>query len=298
MAGLVRAGWPALEAVASWHLEAPADSCHALQRVARAVRMGAPPGPAVRALVPGADARHLAALLDLHARAGGDLALMLHRLAEWMRTRDEMERSTAAGTAGVRLSGRMIAWLPLAATPFLPYKSMLAGNRTAVVLVITGMGLLLGGLRWMKALLPLQPADDDAAALLCEMAASLLGGGVALDDALGFAASCELPGLADELAAIRRRVALGMSWGRAFVSSTHPSIRDAGYVVRNTLVTGTDPATALLHLAEERRRATQISYEERAKKAAVRMILPLTLLILPAFLMLGVVPFVADLAQL
>lgn len=295
MGALVRTGESVHRAVIAWHEQADDSSRCELIRAARAMTLGASPARALASQRLGSDAVQVATLLELHGRAGGDLALMLGKVAQWMRTRDAMRRATQAGTAGMRLSGRMIAFLPLAAAPFVPYGNLLRGNRAATAVVLFGALLLAAGMRWMKRLLPLAEDSDDEAAVLCETAATIMQAGVGLGDALDHATRCRGPRLEGEVVSIRRRVALGATWGRAFLMSGDAGLRATGRVLSTAEAAGTTPAPFLAALADERRKHKLVDADERDKKAAVRMILPLTLLVLPGFLLLGFSPFLGDL---
>ena len=48
----------------------------------------------------------------MQARTGGDLVLLLERMADVLRTRDELRRAAAVATAQARATGRMVTAMP------------------------------------------------------------------------------------------------------------------------------------------------------------------------------------------
>jgi tight adherence protein C len=81
----------------------------------------------------------------------------------------------------------------------------------------------------------------------------------------------------DELAAVTERLAL-------------PDLRRAVAVLTRTETLGTSLTSATRQLAEDVRSSRRAAVAERARAAPVKMLFPLVFLVLPAFLLLTVVP--------
>jgi len=100
--------------------------------------------------------------------------------------------------------------------------------------------------------------------------------------------------LADELRAAFHRVDLGGRWGDQLDAVAErlalPDLRRAVAVLLRGDVMGSPLAEGLAELARESREARRAAMTERARKAPVKMLFPLVFLILPAFLLLTVVP--------
>lgn len=292
LAALVRTAPNAHVAVVSWHETTRSEIREPLARVARAVSLGAAPPSAIRALVPGPDAARVATLLELQARAGGDLAGMLDGLVAWMRTRTDMQHTAETDTAAVRLSGRLVSGLPLAALPFVPYKDLARGDALSLALVSAGLLLVFAGSRWMSRLVPRRDEHDDGVAVVCDLVASLVVAGVDFGSALREVTRQQVPGLGDTLQVARRRVELGIAWPEALRLSGVEGLHDLASVAKDALDGGSSPRAPLKSLADVRRRHLEAQLAESSKKAAVLMVLPLTLCVLPGFLALAVLPFV------
>lgn len=130
-----------------------------------------------------------------------------------------------------------------------------------------------------------QPAASAHTPLLSDAAAALLASGLALDAALEALGG---PGPAPELAIVARRLRWGEDWEGAWESApAHARLRDALELAASTGA----PAGALLRDgARDQRRAWARAEEARANSIAVRLVLPLGLCGLPAFICLGIVP--------
>ena len=108
----VRAGRSLRHAVADAAEDAPDPSGRALRLAAAAIALGAPPADALRALGDGRDVTHLVAVVEMQARTGGDLALLLDHMAEVLRAREDLRRAAAVATAQARATGRMVSLMP------------------------------------------------------------------------------------------------------------------------------------------------------------------------------------------
>lgn len=138
----------------------------------------------------------------------------------------------------------------------------------------------------------LSPGDE--LPLLLDLLASATAAGLA--PMLAFRAAVDaLPGpLGAELAPLASEAALGagLPEGVRQVAGrlALPDLARAGALLERSGSLGTPLSVALRDLSAELRRARQRLAEQRARTAPVRMLFPLVFLILPAFLLLTVVP--------
>jgi tight adherence protein C len=107
--------------------------------------------------------------------------------------------------------------------------------------------------------------------------------------------------LAEELATAFRRVDLGGRWrdelGAAADRLELPDLRRAAMILTRSDAIGSSLAEAVSELARESREARRAAVAERARKAPVKMLFPLVFLVLPAFLLLTVVPVLVTTLQ-
>lgn len=112
LAAYVRAGRSLRQAVADAAGDVPEPSAAALRDAATRIAIGAPPDEALAALGTDADVAHLRAVVAMQARTGGDLVLLLDRMADVLRSREELRRSASVATAQARATGRMVTGMP------------------------------------------------------------------------------------------------------------------------------------------------------------------------------------------
>ena len=126
--------------------------------------------------------------------------------------------------------------------------------------------------------------------LLAVTATAGLGGQLAMRRA---AEATQGP-LADALRIMIRRVDLGGRWRDELVDVAErldlPDLRRAASVLTRSETIGSTYADALAEIARDAREAHRTAAAERARKAPVKMLFPLVFLVLPAFLLLTVVP--------
>lgn len=106
-----------------------------------------------------------------------------------------------------------------------------------------------------------------------------------------------LPGAAaDRLSRVRARLALGIDPVEVWAPLTHdPVLAPLARTMARAARSGAPVAEAVDRLAEDLARQRRGSQEERARTVGVRAALPLGLCLLPAFLLIGIVPVVAGL---
>jgi len=101
--------------------------------------------------------RYLEAAIALHQRSGADLAQILERISESLRTRMELQAEIRAMTAQVRMSGRVLMWLPfvLAAGMWFidrDYGATMLGTAPGRAVLAVSAVLLVIGRRLMRRL--------------------------------------------------------------------------------------------------------------------------------------------------
>ena len=100
--------------------------------------------------------------------------------------------------------------------------------------------------------------------------------------------------LADELTALAARLRLGVDPATVWRDlGHHPQLGGLGRTVSRAVDSGASVADAMLRLADDLRRHTRAEVESRARAVGVRAALPLGICLLPAFVLVGVVPLVA-----
>lgn len=106
-----------------------------------------------------------------------------------------------------------------------------------------------------------------------------------------------LPGpAADSLAPLPPRIALGVDPAVAWASlESEPSLAPLGRTLARSVRTGEPVAEALDRLGAELAARAGAETEDAARRVGVRAAVPLGLCLLPAFLLLGIVPVVAGL---
>jgi tight adherence protein B len=113
LAAYVRAGRSLRQAVSDAAVDVPEPSARSLREAAAAIAVGASPDEALAALGADPDVAHLRAVVEMQARTGGDLALLLDRMADLLRSREEQRRAAAVATAQARATGRMVTAMPV-----------------------------------------------------------------------------------------------------------------------------------------------------------------------------------------
>lgn len=258
---------------------AGAEARHpAIVRVAALIGSGAPPAEALAAAARGDGARlaAIAAAWDVAEEAGAALAPALRGAAESLRDRADAERDVATALAGPRATTRLMAWLPVVGVVMayvigVDVVGALIGGPLGWAAATGGAGLLLGGRAWTRRLLRDASRSGPVAGAGHDLVAIALAGG------LSAPAACAIA----EDAAHRAGLAVEVT-GDGSVARVLGIAERAGA-----------PAIELLTAeARQERRTARADGRRKAELLAVRLLLPLGVCVLPAFVLLGVVPVV------
>jgi tight adherence protein B len=216
--------------------------------------------------------RGLAAAWSVARESGSPLAPALRSYALSLRELGEAQRDARVALAGPVATARMVMALPIVGILFglaLGFNTLatLVGTPTGWVCLGVGSGLLLLAARWNARLVAAARPTSATPGLACELMAIAVAGGASLD---------------------RARAIVDGALARFAVEP-----EEVDPVLELSRAAGV-PAAELLHSeARELRAAARSAAQERAATLSVRLMLPLGLCVLPAFLALGVVPLLA-----
>jgi pilus assembly protein TadC len=133
---------------------------------------------------------------------------------------------------------------------------------------------------------------DRQTPLVADLLASCMSSGATIHAAVSAVARSIDPPMSEVMSTVERSLAVGAPdpW-----SELEPS--PLARAMRRSTRSGAPLADVLPSIAEELRRDARVRAEAAARSAGVRAVLPLVACFLPAFLLIGVVPVVASLAQ-
>ena len=254
--------------------------------------------------------RSLAVAWAVATEAGAPLAPTLLDLAASFRDLAQAQRDIRVALAEPAATARMVLALPAVGVIF----GMLLGFDTLTTLTTTPIGwacltigglLLAAGARWNRALVRSAAPRELSPGLDLDLVAIAVSGGGAIDRATAMvdAAVSEF-GAGPRRAAARARehprraphagtntstTSTTSTASTASTTSTAPAVDAVLDLSRRAGV----PAAGLLRSeASEARRAARAEVRERAARLSVTLMLPLGLCVLPAFMVLGVLPLV------
>lgn len=226
--------------------------------------------------------------------SGAPMADVLEQVAEGLvqatRGRDAQDRAFA----GPRLAARVLTSLPflaVAATALLglgPIAWFLGGG--------IGTAALLGGLtlsaaghmvsQGMIARARERTKDKMEATILCDLAAAGLAAGAAIPAVLKSLGRARADA---EWVRISEELVMGSPWNEAW--DPEPA---GAHLLRQGLQVGWEegvsPLSLLAHLSKETRERHVAAAEDEAARLGVKLVIPLGLFLLPAFVLLGLLP--------
>lgn len=256
----------------------------------------------LRARAPDAAARRTAASVALACRfshgLGAPMADILDAIGDSIDDAQAVAEARRVASAGPLMSARVLAALPfvgivsalaLGASPWQFYTGATVGRTCALL----GAAAWVAGIASCRRILArARSVDEDTdPALACDLVAAGLACGAAIPRVLdALAAACARESLAWTAQALR----LGVSWADAWEETPKWSIplRDA---LESSWTSGNAPETMLARSASWERRARLADAKTRAEELSVRLVGPLGVCFLPAFLALGIAPLLATL---
>ncbi|WP_017883612.1 type II secretion system F family protein [Leucobacter sp. UCD-THU] len=221
--------------------------------------------------------RVLAIAWRLAEQSGAPLAPALQRIGAALRALEQLRERRAVLLSGPRATVRLVSALPPLALllgallGFDPVPVLL--SPLGVALLGAGVLLLTAGIAWCRALLRNLERQDCVAGLELELAWIALGGGAPPGSAL--------------LRTVDAVDAFGAEW--VPFSAFERSQLLATTIAAST-GTGAPLRPLLLEEAAAARTRAQAELEQEAERMGVRVLVPLGVCVLPAFIVLGVVP--------
>lgn len=233
-------------------------------RVAAEVDAGVAPAVALTGL-PGAW-REVAVAWRVAETVGAPLAPSLRRFADALRDAQQSRDDVAVALADPAATAKLVAWLPLVAIALgiaLGFDVVATlSNPLGIACVVGGVALMLAARGWTRSLVRRAQPGEDIVGLQGDVVAIALTGGVSIERALSVVA--DAGGGAPE-PETERVLALSRRAGAPAVDLLRAAAADA-------------------------RRRTRTEGRVRAARLGARLLLPLGVCTLPAFLMLGVGP--------
>jgi pilus assembly protein TadC len=127
-----------------------------------------------------------------------------------------------------------------------------------------------------------------------DLMAVALAGGAAPAGAVGSVAAAVDGPVRDELVSVQRSLALGKDPAEVWRDvGRRPGVGPLGRAMTRAVESGSSVSEALHRLAEDQHRTARAEVESRARAVGVKAAVPLGLCLLPAFVLVGVVPLVA-----
>ncbi|MEN2739493.1 type II secretion system F family protein [Microbacterium sp. X-17] len=253
----------------------------ALAAAAKTGRVGDGPAlPARRGRVGGgggdAGVAAVAAAWAVAEHAGASLAPALRGAAEVLRDRAGAERHIATALAGPRATARLMSWLPIVGVVMayaigVDVIGTLVSGPLGWMAAGSGCVLLIAGRSWTRTLVRSASREGPVPGIQHDLMA------------IALAAGMSVPSARVTIAQVARRIGLdAVADGDASVDRVLRIAERAGA-----------PAIELLSAeARQQRRTARADGRRRAELLAVRLLLPLGVCVLPAFVLLGVVPVI------
>ncbi|GAA1491328.1 type II secretion system F family protein [Brachybacterium sacelli] len=275
-----------------------------LSELARAAAAGADPRRAAPGPLRGSETiSSLGAALTVCERTGAPTAGMLQGLADALRDLHDASLARRTAFAGPRSTARILLVLPLAG---LGLGMLLGGDPLRLLLTSPGgnllgvLGLVLtaAGWWWMRRLI--HQADPPAGShvdpsVVLELIAGALESGLPLARSVSAVAQA-LPAGPDALVLGRLATALEAGLPAALAAGDlPPQFAPLGQSAVLAESAGADLARVLRSAARDGRRGRARDAEARAAQLAVRLVLPTGITLLPAFVVLGIIPTVISL---
>lgn len=237
----------------------------------------------------------IAAACRLTQDLGIALADVLDAVVEGIEDADAARVERAVARAGPTLTARLLTGLPLLGVLGVSLVGadvfgFVGDGSVGTVSFVAGVGFWVAGMVWIRRLIAnADPVGEVDRIVVVELVAAAIEAGASIPRALeAVSAAANLPAL--QLSA--RLLQLGASFGEVVrgLSGIELSLVSA---LRPAWFVGASPEALLRLLAQRERRERTRLARECAQRLAVKLVLPLGLCLLPAFVLLAVVPVVA-----
>ncbi len=220
--------------------------------------------------------RAVAASWAVAAECGSPLAASLREMAEAFRAIGQTQREMEAARAGPRATARLVTFLPLVGVFFgalMGFDTLGTLFRTVPgwVCIAVGGALMSAGARWNQALIARAQPRVAAPGVAIDLMIIALSGGSSVD---------------------RARAIVQAQIDRYRLSETEADAASVASVVALASAAGAPAADLLRSEASMLRRRARLDGQAASAVLAVRLMIPLALCFLPAFLVLGVMPVV------
>jgi hypothetical protein len=285
LATLVEVHLSVRAALIAWADELPPEDAEAVRRVAALVRLGIGPADACSSVL-GEAGVELGEVLARAETLGGRVGRSLTGLASSLEERQAMCRARDTSAAGATLSSRIVVALPALVSAVALARSGVRVTTAAITLL--GAAAIAGGIRWLARAKPVPPPDTEERLALA--VAEGVEGGACLEAILSRLA--EDPAYAEGLSGPRASVSGGALWPEALAASDLRVVRSIGRACLAARRYGRPLGPILRTIAADAARSRTLAYERALRLAPVRMVLPLTLCVLPGSLLLAAAPFV------
>lgn len=230
--------------------------------------------------VSASDLRQFELIWSLATRLGGPVVIALTRIADVFDRRQKNQAEVELTFAGPQATSKMVTWLPLIALVLAQLTGMnpagaITGSLLGLLSVCLGAGLLVAGHQWSKRLLAraLPEVVDPGAYLDCVL--------------IGLQAGLPLQNARDEAA---------QKYFEVFELTTAEqdvvALDEAAELSRTT---GAALSEILLATADRFRETQRYQISQRIARLGVRLMIPLGVAVLPAFILLSIVPIAISL---
>lgn len=253
----------------------------------------------------------MAAAGRLARNSGVPLASILESVSHVHDARVEARLRWEAAIAGPKASAKVLAWLPVAGLALAALVDpgavrLLVLTPVGWTLVMVAGGLAWAGRRWTQSLIDTaqragQGHDGDARGLpltlVCALLAGAMSAGADVRSALAAVANSldRADPARDALDGTARRLALGVAWRDAWIAPLH--LAPVARALEPAWRMGASPVLALEAAARAAAVRDRRAAERSAAELGVRLVAPLTLCLLPSFVLVGIVPLLLAVAS-
>ncbi|MDO5722015.1 MAG: type II secretion system F family protein [Actinomycetaceae bacterium] len=248
------------------------------------------------ALIPALEpvAASVAAACRLTGELGIALAQILDSLLVGVEAAEAASHERAVAQAGPQMTARLLTWLPAVGVGAglllgTPVWSFAADRSIGSFVTIVGVGFWVAGHAWSRSLLRQTHAGNQVdRVILVELTSAAVAAGASLPRALVAVARA---GQVEGLERCASLLQLGASLDEA-CAHLSPTARQLVSTLAPAWFFGAAPLPLLGLLSARWQRERSAAAREEAGRLAVKLVLPLGLCLLPAFVCLGVVPLV------